>query len=48
MKLETENKTASISSFFKDQTVKAYSYWIGKERFSIKIFEKYFTFNYDP
>lgn len=48
MKLETENKTALISSFFKDQIVKANSYWIGKERFSIKIFEKYFTFNYDP
>ena len=48
VKLETENKTALISSFFKDQIVKANSYWIGKERFSIKIFEKYFTFHYDP
>ena len=48
MKLETENETALISSFFKDQIVEADSYWIGKERFSIKIFGEYFTFSYHP
>ena len=43
VKLETENETALISSFFKDQIVEANSYWIGKGSFSIKISEHSIT-----